>query len=321
MKYSALIPLLILLAACATPPPPSGSNGDPSNAAWLAQGTADAAGRVLRDADIATAAAMATAAEMNSDSTRQAQTVATMTAVPMQTMAAEQVQRASDLVNDENQIHLNAIATRQTDNTLSMRAANRLAEDEAAADATRRDYFLNAAGIVFFLFIVSGWGAMLKIQLHTKRTHFNSRGELEVLNGKPVYEEEEPAPPPAPVKRAVPFRPRSGDAQTVEMGGEPFPLTRPNGRAIIHTFTHNNLHSMRLNIEHGDFGFRRKSSAAGAGMNELIGLSDGDKYQAILDAMKENGWVRTSGTGNKWTQYGAREVLGLEGLPQQNSAP
>ena len=320
MKYSAAILTLILLASCATPPPPSGSNGDPSNAAWLAQGTADAAGRVLRDAEIATAAAMATAAEMNVKSTRQAQTVATMTAVPMQTVAAQQAQRASDLVNDENQIHLNAIATRQTINTNATRAAVQLAIDEETADDKRRDIFLNTSAVVFFLIIASGWVSYLRIQLFTKRTIIANNGDPIAINGREIEYEDEPAPPPTPVKRSVPFKPRTQEVQPIEMTGESFPLTEPNGRAIVYTFDHHDLHSMRLNVERGDVGFRREKSDKGVGMDELIKLTNANKYKSILSAMKANGWVESVGVGSRWTSKGLRDVLGIEPPPQQNPA-
>jgi len=316
MKPAVLI--LLLLASCATPAPPSATGGAVMDGLQAAA-TQTTIATTAQAAPIMTAAARATAGSMADSATRQAGIVATMTAVPMQTEQARNAERAASIANAENQIKLDAIATRETLKTIATRGALQLAADEAEYNATRRDIVKTALWVAFFAFFFVGSVVLFKILLFKNRTILTANGEPIVINGDWLMDEE-PEPLQLPAPRIIPFTPTNGETVAINAERESIALTRKNGRAITYTFTGANLDAMENNIIAGDFGFRRSTSTSGRGMDELIGLSNGDLYNSILAVMKERGWVRTSGNGNKWTHYGVRELLDMDGLPQQSEA-
>lgn len=315
---------LILLASCATPPPPATGGGDVAFDAMVARATEQAANDAIAATATAQDSQRATAAALVHVEATRAAIIATQTASPIETQQAvaiivtQQAQAtAASHAQSLEAIAIASFATREAGDTIATRAVQNL-EIGAKAKNARRWEWVKDIGAGIFLFILFGGAIIMgKIQLFKHRSVFTTNGEPIVINGDWLTEDD---PPMLPAPRVLPFTPHRGQTQTIEMEEPAFPLTRPNGRAVIYNFTDADIHALKLNLLTGDHGFRRVKSDKGRGMDELIGLSNGDKYRSILAAMKANGWLCSVGNASQWTNDGAIDVLGLEALPPQNHA-
>ncbi len=328
MKYSAALITLILLASCATPPPPA-TNGGAVMEGLMAAATQTTIATTAQAAPIMTAAAQATEGAMADNATRQAGIVATQTASPMQTAAAMSIiatQQAQATAQKQaatlEQVAINAAEMEQQAKTRATVAALNLDIANAHKNAQRWEWVKDIfAGLVLGVFAFGSF-ALIKIQLFTRRTIMTANGDPIVINGDWIAEDEPETPPlmiPAAVEY-VPINTRNGGTETIEKQRRGFCLQDVDGNDV-HTFSGKALQAMENNItKKGDYGFRRNSSASGAGMGELADINNGELYGKITKAMVGRAWLYYNGQSHTWTNLGAYMMLKIDLPPQQNTA-
>lgn len=324
-KAIAVIIFALSIVSCSsgasggyTPPTSTPNNG---MAGLFAAGTSTAvSASVTRTAKAHEADTMSTAHAANVTSTAQANATATMVAAGNATATRQQeivsTTATAQFVAQETavafehsieQIELSALKTRTYMETAATVTAIAVKTTEDLADQKRGEWVADLFWIVC-LFIVllsgTGFGVWIWKNARTVRdadgTVIAYAGEVLLPTDAPVIVDQEPP-------RQIPHT-ANGSTRAIHATRRPFRLTDKYGDQI-YQFSGSHLDAMEKNALNGDTGFRRETSTAGLGLNEMAEVTNGKLFSAILAEMKRRHWVKSEGNGNAWTAAGLYRVL------------
>ena len=214
------------------------------------------------------------------------------------------------------QIELDALGTREFLATNATATAIGLSARNDIGASKRVSWFWPIFAIVFLsgaaLLIYGGY----RILIRNSRTVRDADGSVISYYGQ-VFLPESIAPPLLDTGgdnggEFATVNTRNG-RQGFDKYRQPFKLTGIDGN-LIYEFNGRQLDKMQINIQNGDIGFRRDTSSAGMGMDEVIGKNR-VAFSQILEAVKVRGWVIGQGAGHVWTEKGMREMLKMNSVP------